>query len=417
MKIATFLFLVVAADALKVQDTKWGFFGKPTKQAKQNKEAPAIVDFEKVSQEHGKAVFYAVIMGAKYTQRHQVSLWLSSLREKQMGNWDGEAIIVTDKPKCLAKTLEETKMLGKKDLDRSNEFVDVYGPPEGLTGNLHVIKRPHTGAINRMKLEKARAWINFRNSGIQGKVGLIVYTDEDIVMGKDVHNFVAEATSYVPDKHSLALFRDTGASKGELHTGVVVIYNNEHAQACVKEWGRKLTGLDIDEWRNEHDVKAVDEKAGEGLDATDAAKEQPKLVDESAFEKEAIETDESEAESDEGLQQEGVMGPDQQALGRTQPCRADENHKGIKIMPKDYFWFPDGPGMANNQIAEFIHFTNTGRWSKIGPSRIAAYLKNIGVPDHVDPTGHSHSEECIGEEKAAQYVSPAAAADKDLLTK
>jgi len=393
MKVASLFLLAVAAAALNFQDKQHAV---PTKKSKQNKNAPAIVDFEKVTQEHGKAVFYAVIMGAKYTKRHQVSLWLSSLRETKMGNWDGEAIIVTDKPKCLAKTLEETKMLGKKDLERSNEFVDVYGPPEGLTGNLHVIKRPHTGNVLKMKLEKARAWINLRNSGIEGKVGLIVYTDEDIVMGKDVHNFVAEATSYVPDKHTLALFRDTGRSEGELHTGVVVIYNSEHAQMCLKAWGKQLTGLDIDEWRNEHDVQAKDATPG------------AKLVDESAFEKETIESDESEAESDEGLEQEGVMGADQQALGRTQPCMVAQDHKGIKIMPKDYFWFPDGKGMAQNQKNEFIHFTNTGRWNKIGPEKIAVYLKNIGLPDHIDPTGHSQSEECIiryGEQAATEVVA------------
>merc|ERR1719162_2837779 len=68
-----------------------------------------------------KPIFYAVIMGQKYTARHQVSLWLMSLRK--LGKWEGEALIITDKPKCLEKTLEEAKLLGTK--LHSSENVDI----------------------------------------------------------------------------------------------------------------------------------------------------------------------------------------------------------------------------------------------------------------------------------------------------
>merc|ERR1719217_1008881 len=51
-----------------------------------------------------KPVFFAIIMG-KLAYRHQVSLWLSSLRN--LGQYKDEVVLVTDKPDCLAVTLKE----------------------------------------------------------------------------------------------------------------------------------------------------------------------------------------------------------------------------------------------------------------------------------------------------------------------
>jgi hypothetical protein len=273
----------------------------------------------------------------------------------------------------LEKTLEETKMIGK--MVSSNEFVDIFEPPEGMMGNLHIVKRPHTGNILKIKLEKARAWINTRNAGIEGEVGLIIYTDEDIVIGKDLTNFVKEAKSYVPNKHTLALFRDTGKSKGELHTGVVVIYNYPHAERCLQEWGQTLTGLDI-----------------YGTDSPVA-----KLADMDALEKEVAITDGTDADKEEEIGQDvdALTGPDQQALGRTKSCMAAPNHQGIRILPKEFFWFPTPGGMTAGKTAEFIHFTNTGRWVMFSKTDINKYLSGIGIPSHIDPLGHSHSEECL----------------------
>merc|ERR550537_1607192 len=72
-----------------------------------------------------KPIFYAVIMG-KLAYRHQASLWLTSLR--MVGGWVGTAVMVTDKPDCLATTLGEAKLLGDK--LSSSENVDIYGPPK-----------------------------------------------------------------------------------------------------------------------------------------------------------------------------------------------------------------------------------------------------------------------------------------------
>merc|ERR1719160_1378807 len=112
--------------------------------------------------------------------RHQVSLWLSSLR--LLGNWKREAVIVTDKPVCLVKTLTESKVIGAQ--ITATEDVEVYGPGEGMSGNVHIVIRPPANTINKMKLEKARAWINIKVAAIPHPVSSIVYTDEDIVIAK-----------------------------------------------------------------------------------------------------------------------------------------------------------------------------------------------------------------------------------------
>lgn len=410
MSVANLLLISVAATALKVQEKK-----QAPELAKDAAIGDAALPFD---QAHGKAVFYAVVMGS-YTRRHQVSLWLSSLRIGKMGNWGGEAVIVTDKPKCLEKTLEEAGLIGTK--ISSDKHVDIFAPPEGMKGNLHVMKRPTVTSVLRMKLEKARAWINIGNAAIPGKVGMIVYTDEDVVIGKDVNNFVQQAKTFIPLKHTLALFRDIGKSAGELHTGIVVMYNNPHTVQCLREWGLRLTKIDIYEGQ-ENTRNAVggplaalknktwEEKlsGGDKLADMDEFEREASLTDESNMtltktdESEASNTDESEADTE--LQD--LQGPDQQALGRTKPCMAAADHKGIKILDAQYFWFPTPGGMAKAHTSEFIHFTNTarsitGRGEKTGKapglsaSNIAKYLRNIGVPENIDPQSNSHSQECL----------------------
>jgi hypothetical protein len=297
---------------------------------------------------------------------------------RKLGAWEGEAIIVTDKPKCLEKTLQETKLMGHKIY--GSEEVDIWSPHAGLKGNLHIVKRPHTGNINKMKLEKARGWINVRTAKIPYDVSMIVYTDEDIVIGRDVHHFVKEAEALIPNKHTLALFRDTGKSAGELHTGVVVMYNSQHPETCMQQWGKKLTGIDIMAPEVPKATKLTNEgelgkefESGEGGEGT--------LTD---------------VEEDTLLKEEEVsMGPDQQALGKTKQCMAETGHAGVFILPKQYFWFPTPGGMKKGRTAEFIHFTNTGRWKLFSSGDIRNYLTGIGVPAELDPMGHSSDEECL----------------------
>jgi len=178
-------------------------------------------------------VFYCIIMG-KLAYRHQVSLWLSSVRK--LGGWKDEAVIVTDKPTCLSKTLDEAKLLGEK--LSSSENVDVYGPAAGYTGNIHIVKRPTTKNINKMKLEKARAWVNLKVAALPHNPSSIIYTDEDVIVAKDLKEFMGLVRELEKAKHTLALFRDTGASAGELHTGVVIIFPGVHTEDCLQAWGK-----------------------------------------------------------------------------------------------------------------------------------------------------------------------------------
>merc|ERR1740133_907712 len=163
-------------------------------------------------------------------------------------------------------------------------------------------------------------------------------------------------------------------------------------------WGKKLTGIDINiqmgrvppatpAFTNEGELDMeMESDSDEGAQGTVTDLEEDTLLEE----------------------EERSMGPDQQALGKTKQCMAEEGkHAGINILPKQYFWFPTPGGMAKNRTAEFIHFTNTGRWKLFSTTDINNYLANIGIPRELDPTGHSASEECKMVFDAVGAVTPA----------
>jgi hypothetical protein len=354
-----FLLLQSATALVTTNNTEWGV--KKTKI-----EPPA-------TKPTGAPIFYAVIMG-RLAFRHQVSLWLTSVRK--IGGWRGEAVIVTDKPFCLSETLKEAGLLGEK--LSSSDAVDIYGPGQGYSGNLHMVKRPNAHSINMMKLEKARGWLNVKVAEIPHPVTSIVYTDEDVVIGKDLTFFMREVRTLETQKHTLALFRDTGASAGELHTGVVVMFPGTHTDQCLQAWGKKLTGVQI------------------GTSLTKAAQFNSEDAQELALnEDNNIDADVTIIKENQLLDAEmAVMGPDQRALGSTKQCKKGVDHMGIKILPAAYFWLPTPGGLAGNHRAEFVHFTNTGRWKTISHGTIKKYLMRIGIPEKIDPTGKVQSKEC-----------------------
>merc|ERR1719161_37266 len=96
-----------------------------------------------------------------------------------------------------------------------------------------------------MKQEKARGWLNVKVAELPYPASSIIYTDEDVVIGKDLTEFMKYVRSLEGLNHTLALFRDTGKSAGELHTGVVVMFPGAHTDECLQAWGKKLTGVHI----------------------------------------------------------------------------------------------------------------------------------------------------------------------------
>merc|ERR1719487_2911526 len=46
------------------------------------------------------------------------------------------------------------------------------------------------------------------------------------------------------------------------------------------------------------------------------------------------------------------------------------------------------------QKAEFVHFTNTGRWKLISHQTISKYLHDIGIPKEINPMGHVKDKTC-----------------------
>jgi len=338
-----------------------------------------------------KPVFYAIVMG-NLAYRHQVSLWLSSLRK--LGGFKDEVVLVTDKPVCLAATLTEARLLGPQ--ISSDDNVDIYGPGEGYMGNVHLMKRPKTGSIYKMKMEKTRAWQNVQLAAIPHPVSSIIYTDEDVTIGKDLTDFVSLVRSLEDQKHTLALFKDTGDSAGQLHTGVVVVFPGEATDQCLQMWGKNLKRITMEKIMQKREKAFKKEKA---------LKENAKELEVEAMD-ELVEEDEVEEEPeapiafgrvDQRASAEAsvdLLGPDQKALEASGNCKAKKGHNGIGIFPEKYFWFPTEAGLKSGQRAEFVHFTNTNRWKTISHTVIQQYLVNIGIPEHIDPMGNVKDKSC-----------------------
>eukprot|EP00746_Dinoflagellata_sp_MGD_P156597 gnl/MRDRNA2_/MRDRNA2_85899_c0_seq2.p1 gnl/MRDRNA2_/MRDRNA2_85899_c0~~gnl/MRDRNA2_/MRDRNA2_85899_c0_seq2.p1 ORF type:complete len:401 (+),score=88.67 gnl/MRDRNA2_/MRDRNA2_85899_c0_seq2:89-1291(+) len=359
-----------------------------------------------IQSEAAKPVFYIIVMG-DLAYRHQVSLWLSSVR--LLGGFKDEVVIVTDRPTCLAKTLQEAKLLGN--LVSSTNTTDVFGPGQGYEGNVHLVKRPHTSTTYKMKIEKARAWANVEAAQIPHPVSSIIYTDEDIVIGRSLNRFLYRVRQLEEKKHSLALFKDTGTSAGELHTGIVVMFKGQATEDCLQEWGKVLT----------HSAKGRIEarkrkerqrKKAQGRRFNDAGEKE--LEGEDAVEEKGLEGEDMDVGQEEDQQEildldAEFVGIDQHSLAKSQACK-DTNaakpthvtvvpHRGINILPADMFWLPTPAGLREDKVAEFIHFTNGNRWKTIKASAIKAYLQRIGIPEHIDPMGIVKDKSCKAEQK------------------
>jgi len=170
---------------------------------------------------------------------------MASLRE--VGKYDGTVVFVTDKPGCISQGLGE-KLLGGK-MTYSDKNVDIY--PGTGKGQVHILKVKKGRSIKAIKMQKTKVWQNLANAKIEHPVSSVVYTDTDVVIGRDLSSFMSYEKSLETKQHTVALFPDIGSGAWEgaensispvnnVHTGIVVMFPNKHSQACLKEWGIAL---------------------------------------------------------------------------------------------------------------------------------------------------------------------------------
>jgi len=276
---------------------------------------------------NGKPVFYQIVMGS-FPFRKQYKLWLASLR--QVGKYEGTVVIVTDKPGCIQSGLGENLLGGN--MTYTDENVDVF-PGVAGKGQIHILKVKKAQSVRSIKMHKSRVWTNLKAAKIEHPVSSAIYTDTDVVIGKDLRSWLSYERSLEKKGHTLALFPDPGgaagegglaaaASGGSVHTGVVVMFPTKDSQACLKEWGDQVGG----------------------------GSEDPTPLHHFSL----LESEESSEKS---------SGVDQQALSN---CKTCSNHgQGILRMPKQYLTLPDENSVRNGKTAQFIHFTNTARWKTI----------------------------------------------------
>jgi hypothetical protein len=272
-------------------------------------------------------VFYMTAM-AKLANKHQTRLWLQSLRHT--GKWMGDVVIVTDKPKCL-ENIFGLALLGGAKIDEKDDII-VYPGGEGI-GKVYFIKAKATTSVKMMKQEKAMAWINIREVGLNPTY--IIHTDQDIVFGKDVNKIVGTVNALEPG-HTMALFRDQGVTKGQLHTGIIFVMPGENTDKCLADRGKKILKTSASKYRG-FSRETLTEEAGEQLEAE-------------------------------------VMGPDQRALHGTASCKAG---KGIYMLPKEDLMMPSSGSLGKGKTATFIHFTNTNRWKSIKPETKKKYFTSV----------------------------------------
>lgn len=228
----------------------------------------------------------------------------------------------------------------------------------------------------KMKLEKARAWVNVHNAGIPYPISSIIYTDQDFIFGKDLNGFVGKIHHMEKAKqYLLALFKEDLRDHEVHHTGMIVMFAGQRAEKCLSDWAQWF-------------IASPNQSSNTSV-----------LVDQ-AEDSETLGTREIE-----------VMKPESRALMETPACKA--NAGGILQLQRSYLWLPTNSGMRETKSAEFIHFSNIDRWpgetdlikhSKGGEEQSASwrarrhetrqYLRQLGIPGEVEPFAITDSPYC-----------------------
>jgi len=317
--------------------------------------------------EVGAPVVNAVFMG-DYGGRHQARLWLGSLR--QVGKWQGTVMMVSDHPLCLANTLGEELLGGK--MEHEDENVHIY-PGTGAGGRVHIahgsaktgLKKGGSGAGTQnkgFKMQKQLVWSHIEGSKFSHPVSAVIYTDEDIVFGKDLGEAIAAIRETEKGDYALSLFDDQGnsARKHELHTGVVVSYPTEKSKDCLATWMVNLNNYEpCKPSKGGKPCKKMHYKLNEELDEAD-------------FEEKAKSFSKVNAGTDSDLES-GMMGIDHRTLGRTKVCAKG----GINKLEPKFLHMPTTESMNDGIGAEFVHVTNTYRAARITKESQEHYFYDV----------------------------------------
>jgi len=315
-------------------------------------------------------VFYSVFMG-EYSGRHQARLWMSSLRK--VGKWKGTIMMTTDKGECLANVLGEDLLGGK--MEYSDDDVTIY-PGTGPTGRVHIVhgKSKHAGGGlmgKEFKRQKQLVWNHTDEAQFNHEVSSVVYTDEDIVFGKDLTDAMKDIRETEKHHYTLSLFQDQGHSSGELHTGIVVSYPTNRSKACLAGWMKTL----------KHYVplgmrpKGPKSFSREIANATTESLETPewKGFDNPKFD--LLKTTANASATMEGI--------DQQSLGVTYKC-----NRHINSLEPKFLKMPDKSSCEDGVGAEFVHFTNTYRAKGIPkPTQEKYFYDHLGLSRSLDVFG------------------------------
>jgi len=309
-------------------------------------------------------VFYSVFMG-EYSGRHQARLWMSSLRK--VGKWKGTIMMTSDKAECLANVLGEDLLGGK--MEYTDDDVTIY-PGTGPTGRVHIVhgKSKHAGGGlmgKEFKRQKQLVWNHTDEAQFNHEVSSVVYTDEDIVFGKDLTNAMKDIRETEKHHYTLSLFQDQGHSSGELHTGIVVSYPTNRSKACLAGWMKTL----------KHYIPlGMRPKAKSfGRETSNATLEVPewKGLDTPNF----LKTTANASATMEGI--------DQQSLGVTYKC-----NRHINSLDPGFLKMPDSSSCEDGVGAEFVHFTNTYRAKGIPkPTQEKYFYDHLGLSRSLDVFG------------------------------
>lgn len=325
---------------------------------------------QKRSEDPTEPIFYMIAMD-KLASKHQSRLWFASVR--QVGQWKGKIVVTTDKPDCLAKNLGENLLGGGKIAAESSDTVHVYPGGEGL-GKIYLTIHPETHNVMEMKRQKTEAFNYAKKVGLQPRY--IVYTDQDILMGQNFDKFFEEVNKMAQDPPTVALFKDKGSSKGQLHTGVMVFFNTPETATCLADWSKAVSkrgGLPLNNNNDSNYKGLLDQAALESGLENDADDISPKET--------------SPDDLDVNFSLTEVMGQDQKAFASVKSCRAG---KGITLLSTELLLMPDKKSLSKGESATFLHFTNTNRWQHIDSNSKKTYFSKLGLGD-VDYEGY---EQC-----------------------
>eukprot|EP00746_Dinoflagellata_sp_MGD_P166485 gnl/MRDRNA2_/MRDRNA2_96390_c0_seq1.p1 gnl/MRDRNA2_/MRDRNA2_96390_c0~~gnl/MRDRNA2_/MRDRNA2_96390_c0_seq1.p1 ORF type:complete len:364 (+),score=43.46 gnl/MRDRNA2_/MRDRNA2_96390_c0_seq1:19-1110(+) len=190
------------------------------------------------NQSQDRTVFYYVAMDL-VAKSHFLRANVLSLRN--LGQFKGPILFVTDHPECLINNLG-TEILGNEPAIKDTDELTVFaGPEKGMSIHIkHLTHNSRFDSKGKIKMgfeeHKALSRVYADTADLPFNRFTLVLIDDDILVARPVDEFLSTISTL---SAPLATFHDEGRGREKYHCGMVIV--RPHAAECLYSWLTTLT--------------------------------------------------------------------------------------------------------------------------------------------------------------------------------